>query len=103
MPDPSTLQIPEKELVAVFVEIPYASKLPNSFFICLDESHACQKMKQVFPSLVRMTNNPHKCKIYEWVSSMALLHNFINFMSDSSSLHMSWKMMLHVQSGMSTI
>jgi hypothetical protein len=66
MPDPSTLHIPEKDLVAVFVEIPYGSKLKNSSFIVIDESPACHKMKQVFPNLVRMTND--SCKIHEWVS-----------------------------------
>ena len=98
MPDPSTLMIPEKRLVVVFVEIPYGSGPSDSFFVPLDENPACHRMKEVFPSLVHITDSGDKCKIYEWVSSMALLHCLINCTNDSSLFHMSWKMMLYLHS-----
>ena len=73
-----------------FVEIPYGSALRDNQFLSIDTVGTfdiCQKMKDVFPSLVRMGNKI--CYIYEWVSSYAAMHFSTDLIHDSSTLHMS--------------
>ena len=95
IPDPSTLAIPERRLVIAFVEIPYGSALRDNQFLSIDTVGTfdiCQKMKDVFPSLVRMGNKI--CYIYEWVSSYAAMHFSTDLIHDSSTLHMSLNLMV---------
>ena len=78
IPDPSTLAIPESQLVIAFVEIPYGSALRDDQFLSINTVgtfNICQKMKDMFPNLVRMGNKI--CYIYEWVSSYAAMHLFL--------------------------
>ena len=74
------------------MEIPYGSALGNDLFIRLNQSDACQKMKDVFPNLVHMKQET--CKIYDWVSPCAAIHCFTDLIHDSSSLPISWKMIM---------
>ena len=71
MPDPSKLQIPERNLVVIFVEDPSASgfagdaDVEDSPFVTIIDIPACSKMKQVFNNLIYPK---HKFwRLYEWV------------------------------------
>ena len=80
MPDPSKLQIPERNLVVIFVEDPTASgfagdaDVEDSPFVTILDIPACSKMKQVFNNLIYPKNK--FWRLYEWVglNKSVMLH-----------------------------